>query len=319
MSKSSEAHIAAMNEAGTTEAIVLREPLDIFAQFDRLDDVAIVDEMEGRLVDSAVYHFNQQGKELWGLAKTGVDWCATELSKKGYILRDEELNYSQDPTDPTYILFTAKVGKYFVDKTGAEAKVDSTFGTKRQWTKMARRDGTTAVDPFWFEKGSQKAIRNARMRLIPEETKAAIISLAKSGGRVREVKQEELGGQGARPSGGRSGDEKSSPLPAPAQPTSPAPSKKTFWTGMVTLETVNGPKLCKCTDAHHEFGLLGKALGKDVYRAVLEGICPDYHKFDDIPRDMVPEIYETLRLKLGDAEGPSFDPSEFVGDGDRGK
>lgn len=109
------------------------------------------------------------------------------------------------------------------------------------------------------------------------------------------------------------------PAPAPAPPVTPPPSKKTFWTGMVTLETVNGPKLCKCTDAHHEFGLLGKALGKDVYRAVLEGICPDYHKFDDIPRDMVPEVYETLRLKLGDAEDPSFDPAEFMGDGDGGK
>ncbi|MCK7503223.1 MAG: hypothetical protein MZV70_03380 [Desulfobacterales bacterium] len=39
--------------------------------------------------------------------------------------------------------------------------------------------GRSTPDPFWFEKGSQKAIRNARMRLIPEETKAAIIAAAK--------------------------------------------------------------------------------------------------------------------------------------------
>jgi hypothetical protein len=102
-----------------------------------------------------------------------------------------------------------------------------------------------------------------------------------------------------------------------APPPPPASPKKTFWAGMVTLETVNGPKLCKCTDAHKEFSRLGEALGKDTYRAVLEGVCPDYHKFDDIPRDMVAEVYETLRLKLDGSNEPSFDPDEFALDGER--
>jgi hypothetical protein len=199
------------------ESIVLREPLDIFAHFDALDDAAIVDEMEGKLASSAVYHFNQDGKELWGLGKVGVDWCANELAKKGYIIRDEELQYQQDPTDSSFILFSAKVGKYFVDKSGLEAKVDSAIGTKRQWTKLKRRDGSIITDTFWFEKGSQKAIRNARMRLIPEETKAAIITAAKSGGRVREVKgsaASEVRGQGAQ----TTGDGEGQPSPAPPSP-----------------------------------------------------------------------------------------------------
>lgn len=199
-------------------ALAVREPLDIFQHFDQLDDEAIVNELEGRLVESAVYHFNQQGKELWGLGKTGVDWCATELAKKGYIIRDEDLTYAQDPTDSNFILFTARVGKYFVDKSGMEAKVDAAIGTKRQWTKMERRDGTKTPDPFWFEKGSQKAIRNARMRLIPEETKAAIIAAAKGGGKVREVKREELVGRGMQ--AGQAPERASaSPSPTPAQST----------------------------------------------------------------------------------------------------
>ncbi len=181
-----------MSEPKTAEeqtAIVkISEGQDIFAIFDQLDDAAIVNELEGRLVESAVYSFDQGGKQIWGLAKTGVDWCATELEKKGYIIRDEELTYTLDPTDPTYMLFTAKVGKYFAD-TNKEVKVDTAIGTKRQWTKMKRQDGSVMADTFWFEKGSQKAIRNARMRLIPEETKSTIIALAKQGGRVKEVKE----------------------------------------------------------------------------------------------------------------------------------
>jgi hypothetical protein len=200
-------------------ALAVREPLDIFQHFDHLDDEAIVNELEGRLVESAVYHFNQQGKELWGLGKTGVDWCATELAKKGYIIRDEDLNYATDPTDSNFILFTAKVGKYFVDKGGMEAKVDAAIGTKRQGIKIERRDGSRVPDPFWFEKGSQKAIRNARMRLIPEETKAAIITAAKGGGKVREVRREELE-VGRGPQAGRAPERaNATPSPTPAHST----------------------------------------------------------------------------------------------------
>jgi hypothetical protein len=209
-------------------ALAVREPLDIFQHFDHLDDEAIVNELEGRLVESAVYHFNQQGKELWGLGKTGVDWCATELAKKGYIIRDEDLTYATDPTDSNFILFTAKVGKYFVDKGGMEAKVDAAIGTKRQGIKIERRDGSRVPDPFWFEKGSQKAIRNARMRLIPEETKAAIITAAKGGGKVREVRREELE-VGRGPQAGRAPERaNATPSPAPAHSTAFTDKMKAF-------------------------------------------------------------------------------------------
>ncbi len=193
-------------------ALARREPVDVFSRFDNLDDEAIVAELEGRLVDSAVYHFRQDGKELWGLSKVGADWAVTELGRKGYIMRDEKLEYVLDPTDPSYVLFTAQVGKYYVGKSGDEAQGEAAIGTKRQWTKMKRRDDSIVSDPFWFEKGSQKAIRNARLRLIPEETKAAIISVAKDKGRVKEVTTAEA----QYPSDQRQAPP-SSPAPGPAQ------------------------------------------------------------------------------------------------------
>lgn len=227
-------------------ALARREPLDIFAHFDALDDTAIVDELEGRLAQSAVYHFNQDGKELWGLGKVGVDWCATELAKKGYIIRDEELQYQLDPTNPDYVLFSARVGKYFVDKTGVEAKVDATIGTKRQWTKLKRRDGTLMPDPFWFEKGSMKAVRNARMRLIPEETKAAIITAARGGGKVREVRREEL-------EVGRSQVERQ-PEKVESKTGQPSPAP---------------PKSNAFAEKMKEFNAAKEALGSDAYHTIL--------------------------------------------------
>lgn len=173
-------------------AIVKRESQDIFARFDGLDDDVIVAELEGRLVDTAVYHFNQDGKELWGIGKVGVDWCANELTKQGYVLRDEDVEHSIDPTDPAYVLLKAKVGLFLVAKDGAEARVSTAIGTKRQSVKLRKRDGSTVPDGFWYEKGSQKALRNARLRLIPEEVKAMIIARAKEGGKVRVVTDREL-------------------------------------------------------------------------------------------------------------------------------
>lgn len=47
---------------------------------------------------------------------------------------------------------------------------------------------------FWFEQGSQKALRNARFRLIPAAVRAEIIALAKASGKVRKERVAENGG-----------------------------------------------------------------------------------------------------------------------------
>jgi len=176
-------------EKNKGSAIVQGQGVDIFQRFDALDDKIIIEELENRVIDKWVYHFKPKGApEVWGLGKAGIDGCARELSKEGIALREEEVKVQVDPTNAQYVLFTARVAKHFVDKQGEEAMVESAIGTKRQWTRMLLRDGNTQVDPFWYEKGSIKALRNAKSRLIPEELKAQIITFAKKEGKVREVK-----------------------------------------------------------------------------------------------------------------------------------
>lgn len=176
-------------EKATGSEITQHQELDIFQRFDALDDKIIIDELENRVIDKWVYHFKpKDAPEVWGLGKAGIDGCARELSKKGIALREEEVTVQVDPTNSQYILFTARVAKHFVDEAGGEAMVESAIGTKRQWTKMELRGGKVVVDPYWYEKGSIKALRNAKSRLIPEEIKAQIITFAKSKGKVREIK-----------------------------------------------------------------------------------------------------------------------------------
>ena len=164
--------------------------LDIFERFDALDDNVIIGELEQRVADKWVYHFRpKNAPEVWGLGKAGVDGCAVEMAKKGVALREEGVKHEIDPTNSQYVLFIAIVSKHVVDKTGAEATLEAVIGTKRQWTRMLLKDGKTVVpDPFWFEKGTQKAIRNAKFRLIPEEIKSKIIAFAKKEGKVKDVK-----------------------------------------------------------------------------------------------------------------------------------
>lgn len=168
---------------------VVGQGIDIFQRFDALDDNIIIDELEHRIADKWVYHFKPKGApEVWGIGKAGVDGCVIEMGKQGIALREEEVKHEIDPTNAQYVLFSARVSKHVIDKTGAEAMIETVIGTKRQWTKMELRSGGVTVDPFWFEKGTQKAIRNAKFRLIPEEIKSKIITFAKQKGKVKEVK-----------------------------------------------------------------------------------------------------------------------------------
>lgn len=175
------------NDKETLPAVV--ESQDIFARFEDLDDKLILKELENQVVDSWVYHFTQEGHEIWGLGKVGIDACAKEMGKKGVALREDSVEFAQDPTHPEYVLFTAKVSKHVVDKDGHEAMVESAIGTKRQWIMLKKRGGEQKIvsNKFWFEQGSIKALRNAKSRLIPDDIKTKIIEFAKSHKKVKEI------------------------------------------------------------------------------------------------------------------------------------
>lgn len=160
---------------------------------DLLDDKAVLAELEGRISEAWVYHFEQRDeqtgkvREVWGLSKVGVDTASREMAKRGEALREVELRWEPDPKDEQFVLFTAAAERVAVTVDGKEIRLDRAFGTKRQCLFIQnRKEGITKrPDPFWFEKGSAKALRNARQRLISEEARATIIALAKKEGKVQ--------------------------------------------------------------------------------------------------------------------------------------
>lgn len=160
---------------------------DPFVMMDHFDDEAILAELEGQALQALVYEFPQDGQTIRGLSKGGVDAVAAEMAKQGEVLRELELTW-EDNGD--YVLFRAKVGRFRVaiDKSTGEMRevlLDTVFGLKRQDKQQARRDGSLRDNPFWFETGGMKAVRNAKARLIREDLKEQILLQAVKDGRTR--------------------------------------------------------------------------------------------------------------------------------------
>lgn len=156
---------------------------NIYRVFDQLDEEQIVAEIEGRVTQAWVYEVNGET----GISKKGVDQCMLEMTKSGWLFDELDVNVTPDPANDQYCLFSAKVKAYRYTKEGHKLEQGTQIGSKRQWRKMYAK-GKVTDDPFWYEKGCAKAIRNAKMRFIPVEIEAAVIALSKKEkGRVKQV------------------------------------------------------------------------------------------------------------------------------------
>jgi len=185
-----------MKEGAMNDTALVKRDDAIFRVMDKLDEQAYLDELKGRVVDSWVYHFTQEGKELWGLSKVGIDEASSELAKAGEVIRELDLQVLNDP-DPDYERYIVKAGRFAVKfnaqtETSHEILLETVFGTKRQCKHQTLRNGRTTPNGFYFEHGTMKAARNARARLIPASVKAKIIAFAKEKGKVRTIGQDEV-------------------------------------------------------------------------------------------------------------------------------
>ena len=252
------------------------ESQDIFERFEQLDDKVIIQLLENQVVEDWVYHFVQDGHHIWGIGKAGIDGCAKEMGKKGIALREDPPDFRIDPTHPEFVLFTAKVTKHVVDEKGNEAMVESAIGTKRQWIMLKRKsDGKIVSNKFWFEQGSQKALRNAKARLIPDDIKAKILAFAQKKGKVREIEA---------PAKKKEGDNGIADL------SSQGPGKEEFRTIPITRKgkTLMHTKF----EALDRFKEAKEALGTQLYYKVLGE--NGYEKSNQIPDKDIPKIYYAL-------------------------
>ena len=169
------------NTEPSTAVVVHHDPFHVM---DTWDEEALLQEMQGAIAKTLVYEFQQGGQTITGLSKVGVDECCLVLAEQGQVIREEEIEYTiLGEGEQREALFKARAARYAVG-TGGEVLLDKVLGVKRQ-PLYEMRKGKLTLNPFWFEVGAMKAIRNARFRLIPGKVREGVIAAAKQVGNVR--------------------------------------------------------------------------------------------------------------------------------------
>ena len=149
-----------------------RDSMAAYLAFDRADDALIAERLKGRSLSAMVYHFKQQGQDVYGLGVDGAEACKREMAKNGEIIDEESVKLEKDTDREAY--FLAKATRYAYHGA-TRVMLDSAIGSKRQskWTPSG------SANPFWFEQGCTKAMRNAILRLTPELIKQQVIEAYK--------------------------------------------------------------------------------------------------------------------------------------------
>jgi len=155
-----------------------------FTLFDAADDDLILAELKGEYVKTLAYSFSQDGKQVEGLSKKGIDAARDELARQGIIIREEMAHRPIIDDEAAYV---SVVATRFIRQGETEFKADSAIASKRQPRKGNKRGGGTFDNPFFFEQATAKASRNAVDRHIPEELRQKIIALAKTQGQIVDV------------------------------------------------------------------------------------------------------------------------------------
>ena len=106
---------------------------DPFQLMDRMDEEALRRELDGVASTDLVYVVRENGQEVTGLSKTGVDACCMALVSQGQVIREEDLSYDVIGEDEDReALFKVKAARFAVSPEGAEVRLDQVIGVKRQ-------------------------------------------------------------------------------------------------------------------------------------------------------------------------------------------
>ncbi len=122
-----------MSEGMPNTVEPLAQPWDPFQLMDRLDEEALRRELEGVASTNLVYVVKEDGQEIVGLSKTGVDECCMALVSQGQVIREEDLQYEViGDGEDREALFKVKAARFAVSPAGQEVRLDQVIGVKRQ-------------------------------------------------------------------------------------------------------------------------------------------------------------------------------------------
>lgn len=142
-----------VNQDGTLVPVTQKLPGDLFVEFERRDNDAIMAELQGAVIEEFVYSFNQNGKRIVGMSLPGVMAVAQQMGgitcgQPIWTITDEDITCDISATDH-------KVGL-------------TVWGTATAPLMFRDKSGNDRRDTFARAKALSKAQRNAIRKVIPE-------------------------------------------------------------------------------------------------------------------------------------------------------
>lgn len=144
-------------------------PADVFRAMDRADEILILEELQGRALQTFVYSFESKGKRQTDLTVAGVNESVRLMNERG----GTQIGISEQPP---VVEYEERGGKDYV-RVLVFARDDRHKGSGRWGTAVEPLNHSNgAWDKFAFTKALNKAERNALKKQIPEDFRQSIIA-----------------------------------------------------------------------------------------------------------------------------------------------
>lgn len=170
-------------------ALEVRGAEDVYRAMDRADEELILDELQGKPLEVYVYDFGTGKKRVTDLTVAGVNEAVRLLNERG----GSAIRISSQ--QPVVEEFTEDGKRYVRVMVYAEDGRGShgAWGVATEPLHMEMKNGEKSWDKFAATKALNKAERNAKKKMIPEEFRQTIIATARQEGKVKELKSAAAG------------------------------------------------------------------------------------------------------------------------------
>lgn len=144
-----------------------KDEQSVFKAMDRQDEIAILEELQGRAIATMLYSFEQGGKLLTDLSITGVSETIRLMNERGGC----QIGIASQPAPMVNEVHENEEDLYQVMVFARDARHPETgrWGIATEPKVLSRRDGSKVWDKFALTKALNKAERNALKKQIPVE------------------------------------------------------------------------------------------------------------------------------------------------------
>lgn len=184
-----------MSDQKNSKEVVPVEELQAIPQIkDRIDEQYVIAEISNLLTPELFYEFPIGGRTVQGISAKGAATMVSELAKQNFILRDVGCNVTKEEDGYIVEATVKKVKVMIKGDVVLEVGFEQALGHAFQPFFMQKKDGSIKEDDKAYLKACTKAIRNARLKLIPEKIKDEVLQMARDAKLIKKLSDKDVSG-----------------------------------------------------------------------------------------------------------------------------